>query len=296
MNVALKAGEYNMFAAPLKEMYTGDMFYIDDEDLKGNGIKGYETCWLDYVEKDYEVNRFIPKVYQRMWNRSVQNAVNDKNGYVTVDLDDDSWTAPFNLVSQLYEAGQGILVRPGKEGDPGSGTVDTGDGTTGTGSTTTDGTLVFRFPKRYDTYQYYDLETTEAMSNRWETLSRNAEDVGRFIYENASGSITFPYHVLLENKRPGDVFLAGNPFMAHINVKEFFNLNPAVQEIRFLKKNGGTYSYEKWNKKDTDADVDKRQIAPMQSFLVVVADAYKDMYRYQLNIHYVEEMLEMKKQ
>lgn len=294
VNVALKAGEYNMFAAPLKEMYTGDMFYIGDDQLKKNQITGYATCWLDYVEKDYEVNRFIPKVYQRMWNRSVQNAVNDKNGYVAVDLDDDSWTAPFNLVSQLYEAGQGILVRPGKEGDTGS--ADTGDGTTGTGSTTTDGTLVFRFPKRYDTYQYYDLETTEAMSNRWETLTRNAADVGRFIYENASGSITFPYHVLLENKRPGDVFLAGNPFMAHINVEKFFELNPAVQEIRFLKKNGGTYSYEKWNKKDTDADVDKRQIAPMQSFLVVVADAYKDMYRYQLNIHYVEEMLEMKKQ
>lgn len=296
VNVALKAGEYNMFAAPLKEMYTGDMFYIDDEDLKGNGITGYETCWLDYVEKDYEVNRFIPKVYQRMWNRSVQNAVNDKNGYVTVDLDDDSWTAPFNLVSQLYEAGQGILVRPGKEGATGSGTVDTGDGTTGTGSTTTDGTLVFRFPKRYDTYQYYDLETTEAMSNRWETLTRNAADVGRFIYENASGSITFPYHVLLENKRPGDVFLAGNPFMAHINVGKFFELNPAVQEIRFLRKNGDTYSYDRWNKNDPGSDVENRQIAPMQSFLVVVADAYKDMYRYQLNIHYVEEMLEMKKQ
>lgn len=296
VNVALKAGEYNMFAAPLKEMYTGDMFYIDDDDLKVNGITGYETCWLDYVEKDYVVNRFTPKVYQRMWNRSVQNAVNDKNGYVTVDLDDDSWTAPFNLVSQLYEAGQGILVRPGKEGATGSGTVDTGDGTTGTGSTTTDGTLVFRFPKRYDTYQYYDLETTEAMSNRWETLTRNAADVGRFIYENASGSITFPYHVLLENKRPGDVFLAGNPFMAHINVGKFFELNPAVQEIRFLRKNGDTYSYDRWNKNDPGSDVENRQIAPMQSFLVVVADAYKDMYRYQLNIHYVEDMLEMKKQ
>ena len=101
-----------MFAAPLKEMYTGDMFASD-----AVTYTDYANCWLTFDFKTDKVARFAPKVYQRVWNRSVQNAAADDGGFVAVNPDENHWTAPFNLVAQSYDAGQGVLVRPGTEGE-----------------------------------------------------------------------------------------------------------------------------------------------------------------------------------
>ena len=271
VDVLLISGEYNMFSAPLKETYTGDMFVSTFEGTDYNS-ENYKGCWLDYTETTYHANRFTPKVYQRLWNASVQNAQNDDGGYVAVNPDDNFWTAPFNLVSQEYKAGQGVLVRPDTEG-------------AGTSSSYT-----FRFPKSHAKYEYYNYaETGEgSVTGRWETISRNSADVGRFIYEDDLRSVSFPYHVTLENKRPTTMFLAGNPFMAHINVKTFLEANPAVKMVKLITKNGKVYSYTEWNRATgTDA-----QIAPAQAFLVEVAEAYQSLYRYKLDIHFTEDMLE----
>lgn len=260
VDVALTAGEYNMFAAPLKEMYTGDMFASD-----AVSQYDYTNSWLTF-EKNTEINRFAPKVYQRVWNRSVQNAAADDGGFVAVNPDENHWTAPFNLVAQSYDAGQGVLVRPGTEGE-------------GNARST------FRFPKQHKYYKYYDLLTAKEL-NREEAILRNSVDVGRFIYEDASGNVKFPYHVKLENERPGDMYLAGNPFMWSLSAKAFFEANPAVGEIRFLTKNGAGYGYTTWTRESVTAD---QWIKPAQAFLVQVAPAYRDMYRYKLTVHFVGE-------
>lgn len=261
VDVALTAGEYNMFAAPLKEMYTGDMF-------ASNAVTytNYANCWMMFDFKTDKVDRFAPKVYQRVWNRSVQNAAADDGGFVAVNPDENHWTAPFNLVAQSYDAGQGVLVRPGTEGE-------------GNARST------FRFPKQHKYYKYYDL-LTEKELNREEAILRNSVDVGRFIYEDASGNVKFPYHVKLENERPGDMYLAGNPFMWSLSAKAFFEANPAVGKIRFLTKNGAGYGYTTWTRESVTAD---QWIKPAQAFLVQVAPAYRDMYRYKLTVHFVGE-------
>lgn len=263
VNVSLKSGEYNMFSAPLKETYTGDMFVSIFKGADYNSENVYKGCWLDYTESAYPANRFTPKVYQRLWNASVQNAQNNDGGYVAVNPEDNFWTAPFNLVSQEYKAGQGVLVRPDKEG------------------TNTSTSYTFCFPKRHAKYEYYDLATEQSLG-RWESISRNSADVGRFIYEDDSRSVSFPYHVTLENKRPTTMFLAGNPFMAHINIQKFLEANPAVKAIKIVAKNGDKYTYK----------TDLTQIAPIQAFLVEVKEAYQSTYRYKLNIHFTEDMLE----
>lgn len=265
VNVSLKSGEYNMFSAPLKETYTGDMFISTFSGTENAGT--YEDCWLDYTETTYPENRFSPKVYQRLWNASAQNVQNNDGGTVNVNPDENFWTAPFNLVSQEYKPGQGMLVRPDAE-----------DGTRQS--------YIFCFPKRHAKYQYYNYGEEEGTeTGRWETISRNPADVGRFIYEDASGSVSFPYHVTLENKRPTTKFMAGNPFMAHINVKTFLEANPAVKSVLRLKKNG-QYNYE---------ELSEGQIAPAQAFLVEVKEAYQSLYRYKMNIHFTENMLEQGK-
>ena len=271
VDVSLKSGEYNMFSAPLKETYTGDMFISN---VQSNGITGYEYCWLDYTESTYPANRFTPKVYQRLWNASVQNAQNDDGGYVAVNPEDNFWTAPFNLVSQEYKAGQGVLVRPDTEGAKAP------------------SSYTFCFPKRHTKYEYYNYAETGAGSptGRWETISRNSANIGRFIYEDDSRSVSFPYHVTLENKRPTTMFLAGNPFVAHINVKKFLEANPAVKKVKLINKNGNSYNYTEWDRNSAD-----KQIAPTQAFLVEVAEAYQSLYRYKLDIHFTEDMLEQGK-
>lgn len=273
VNVSLKSGEYNMFSAPLKETYTGDMFFSTFKGTDYN-TTDYAGCWLDYAETTYPANRFEPKVYQRLWNASVQNAQNDDGGYVAVNPEDNFWTTPFNLVSQEYKAGQGVLVRPDKEGEK------------------TQQSYTFCFPKRHAKYEYYNYAETGAGSptGRWETISRNSADVGRFIYEDDSRSVSFPYHVTLENKRPTTMFLAGNPFVAHINVKKFLEANPAVKKVKLINKNGNSYNYTEWDRNSTD-----KQIAPTQAFLVEVAEAYQSLYRYKLDIHFTEDMLELGK-
>lgn len=263
VNVSLKSGEYNMFSAPLKETYTGDMFVSTFKGTDYNS-ENYKGCWLDYTETTYSANRFTLKVYQRLWNASVQNAQNTDGGYVAVNPEDNFWTAPFNLVSQEYKAGQGVLVRPDTEG-----------------AKTLSSYYTFCFPKLHAKYEYYDLDTEQSLG-RWETISRNSADVGRFIYEDDSRSVSFPYHVTLENKRPTTMFLAGNPFMAHINVSKFLAANPAVKAIKVVVKNGDKYTY----------NTDLTQIAPTQAFLVEVKEAYQSTYRYKLNIHFTEDMLE----
>ena len=265
VDVTLESGEYQMFAAPLKETYTGDMFISTFSGTENAGT--YEDCWLDYTETTYPENRFSPKVYQRLWNASAQNVQNNDGGTVNVNPDENFWTAPFNLVSQEYKPGQGMLVRPDAED-------------------ATEQSYIFCFPKRHAKYQYYNYGEEEGTeTGRWETISRNPADVGRFIYEDASGSVSFPYHVTLENKRPTTKFMAGNPFMAHINVKTFLEANPAVKSVLRLKKNG-QYNYE---------ELSEGQIAPAQAFLVDVKEAYQSLYRYKMNIHFTENMLEQGK-
>lgn len=275
VNVALPNGKYSMFSSPLKETYTGDMF-ISEYEYTGkvipaelgateDGSVDYSLCWLPLNGSTYPVDRFSPKVYQRAWNRAVQSSGMD--GYYDVDLDSEYWTEPYNLVSDPYIAGHGILIRPYEEGK---------------GS----GESVFCLPKEYDEYEYYDL-VSQTMTGRKDAVERTEKYAGRFIYEDASGNASFPLHVLLENERPSDTYLAGNPFMCHISLKKFFASNPAVYEVKSLKKDGDRYWYETV-KKDDESD---KKVGPAEGFLVKVGGVYAETSRFRLYIHFTEDMM-----
>ena len=274
VNVALPNGEYSMFSSPLKETYTGDMFiseyeYADEvipADLGAteDGSVDYGLCWLPLNGSTYPVDRFSPKVYQRAWNRAVQSSGMD--GYYDVDLDSEYWTEPYNLVSDPYIAGHGILIRPDEEGK---------------GS----GESVFCLPKEYDEYEYYDL-VSQTMTGRKDAVERTEKYVGRFIYEDASGNASFPMHVLLENERPSDTYLAGNPFMCHIDLEQFFYWNPAVCEVKFLVKDGDQYKYE-----TVTRDASAETVGPAEGFLVKVGGVYAETSRFRLYIHFTEDMM-----
>ena len=269
VNFSLARGRYSMFSSPLKETYTGDMFVsMYDGDYLVEAGPDYAHSWLTYDESTYpsmDGARFTPKVYQRVWNRAVENVT--VSGSEEVDFDDGMWSAPFNRVDDLYEAGKGVLIRPGTEGEAGDG-------------------CVFCLPKAHAEYCYYDLETGRQYDDLKASVPRTNSYSGRFIYEDASGAASFPMHVLLENERPSDTYLAGNPFMCHLSVAKFKEFNPAVKSVMVYEYSESTGKYE-YREIDSSG-----QIAPMQGFLVKVGGIYAETSRFRLNIHFMPDMME----
>lgn len=263
----LKAGQYYLLSSPLKDTYTGDVFG-KEESLVGvdaeSGDYDYDQAWklfnaVSDLAPDF---RFTPRVYQYGFG----GLINNQTGSGTEQLQpgDDNWTPPFNLVAQKYEAGKAFQIKMG------------GDGIDNENST-----YMLRWPKRYTSYGYYDLDKQAMIAGRSEYVSRTY--AGRFIYEDSKGGFSFPLHVKLENDRPGAIYLAGNPFMADIAVGEFFAANAGVGEIRLLRE-GKTISIPR-NLSSTE------RVHPMEGFLIVLRSPYSETNRYSYYVNFTDGML-----
>ena len=263
----LKAGQYYWLSAPLKDTYTGDVFG-KEESLVGvdaeSGDYAYAQAWkLFNATSDLTSGfRFTPRVYQYVFG----GLINNQTGSGTEQLQpgDDNWTPPFNLVAQKYETGKAFQIKMG------------GDGIDNENST-----YMLRWPKRYTSYGYYDLDKQAMIAGRSEYVSRTY--AGRFIYEDSKGGFSFPLHVKLENDRPGAIYLAGNPFMADIAVGEFFAANAGVGEIRLCRE-GKTISIPR------DLSSTER-VHPMEGFLIVLRSPYSETNRYSYYVNFTDGML-----
>lgn len=198
VNLNLTGGRYYMLSAPLKDMVSGDMFISP-------GMT--PASFTQLTEQTYKEVRTNPYIYQRLW--STYAPVKNPAGYEasgTVSPDETNWTPPYNALSQKYEAGQGFSLMAGK--------------VTGT-------TYEFVFPKMHQTYHYYSLSGSP--TGMTESVHPDRSVSGRFIYEGAwkNNALT----VTLTNQKEGLAFLAGNPFMAHIDLKTFMAFNN-IKEVK----------------------------------------------------------------
>lgn len=263
----LKAGQYYWLSAPLKDTYTGDVFGKEESLVRVDAESGdyaYAQAWkLFNATSDLTSGfRFTPRVYQYVFG----GLINNQTGSGTEQLQpgDDNWTPPFNLVAQKYETGKAFQIKMG------------GDGIDNENST-----YMLRWPKRYTSYGYYDLDKQAMIAGRSEYVSRAY--AGRFIYEDSKGGFSFPLHVKLENDRPGAIYLAGNPFMADIAVGEFFAANAGVGEIRLCRE-GKTISIPR------DLSSTER-VHPMEGFLIVLRSPYSETNRYSYYVNFTDGML-----
>ncbi len=263
----LNAGQYYWLSAPLKDTYTGDVFG-KKESLVGvdaeSGDYDYAQAWKLFNATSDLISdfRFTPRVYQYGFG----GLINNQTGSGTEQLQpgDDNWTPPFNLVAQKYETGKAFQIKMGEDG------ADNGNST-----------YMLRWPKRYTSYGYYDLDKETMIVGRSEYVSRTY--AGRFIYEDSKGGFSFPLHVKLENDRPGAIYLAGNPFMADIAVGEFFAANAGVGEIRLLRQ-GEIISIPR-NLSSTE------RVHPMEGFLIVLRSPYSETNRYSYYVNFTDGML-----
>lgn len=185
IDTRLEGGKYSLFSAPLKSMYTGDMF-VSNTNLER---------FVSLNETTYPEQRFSPIIYQRFWSKTVEMVGVSENGSISdVNIDQTDWSGTFNAVSTPYQLAQGFSIRPGKDGESGN--------------------YTFRFPKEHETYNFFYANGVATGESR--TIDRSS--VGKFImneYGNCDLSI----------KTSGTRFLLGNPFMTHLDIKEFLAQN-----------------------------------------------------------------------
>lgn len=259
VELSILPGRYYMLSAPLKEMVTGDMFIPSAL----NGNHGTADYFTSLTSDNTPESRFTPRAYQRLWSSNAPGQT--ITGRVEVTPDATNWTPPFNALNQSLEAGMGFSLKAGNE--PRS-------------------TYTFRFPKLHESYTY--VNGNGVSTGITETISRTAAS-GRFIYENTDGSApAFPYTVTVKNQKAGSTFIAGNPFMAHIDIKEFLRENALVTSVKVYDGNTNN-SLILADGQLLGTDGGYEYIAPMQSFFVTVTGDATE-----LRLTYTERMLVQK--
>lgn len=273
VEMALSPNCYYMLAAPLKGMYSGDMFIS-----KGK----YPEYFTDLTETSYEENRTYPTIYQRLWETTALDRPLNGNNPLPVYPEKTRWTKPYNHLATLFglQNDNSFLSAFSLWVDPEGPDTKAGD----------EDTYLFRFPKLHETYNYVN-EKGETIEGKEESISRIPDNIGRFIYENLGNEGNpFPLKVRLKNNDFNNkTYLMGNPFMAHISIAEFLKINTHISSVKVYD---GNINYS------VVADIDDGLvsnttgldvIAPMQSVFIVQKDnAGVSQY---CEVTFTEEML-----
>lgn len=262
VELSLAPGRYYMLSAPLKNMVSGDMFIP----AALNGNQGSTATYFTTLDAaNSPENRFGPRVYQRLWNVNApgKKFVNNVLTSVNVAPDATNWTTPFNSLSYTYKKGEGFSLLADKENLNVS-------------------TLTFRFPKTHPQYTYFNASGSGSVYN--ETGIARASN-GRFIYENSDGSVPSSFSITLTNLNSSNTFLAGNMFMAHIDVAKFMTQNTQVTSVKVYDGNAQNPMADPNGTLLTSAN-GYAYIAPMQAFFVTLSSAAT-----QTTLVYTDDML-----
>ena len=279
-----------MLSTPLKATYAGD-FFIPANMNGSQSNKLFEK--LD--EETSPENRFSPRVYQRLWMQSAPVTTGEKDGNnVTggtgqVQYDETRWTPPFNGLTQQYGFEQALNTQAYQ------GVEDTYSSYSITGfSLKADAedlpvtTLKFRLPKEHTKYYYYNEKNQQ--TDLYETIDRN-NDAGRLYTDYLEDEVdNWDFPITLKTEASSTVFIAGNPFMAHINIAKFFKENDNIKEVKVYDGNAMNSAVLCDGELLTNNNGETKEwtsIAPMQSFFVTVGSETKSC-----QITYTEDMLE----
>lgn len=207
VDIALESGRYYMLTSPLADMVSGDWFFNTE---KGNNW----TAFTELDNQSYPEKRINPTIYQRLWSTNAPVKVPEGYGSSqTVAPDETHWTPPYNSVAQKYGLGMGFSLMADKA----------------TGQDYT-----FRFPKTHKEYNYFNLAGDP--SGQSETITRNK--VGHFAYEDAygNGTVTVP---VSQPDTDVNACLVGNPFVAHVDLKDFMQEN-GISEVKVFDGTSNT--------------------------------------------------------
>ena len=275
VEIDLKPNRYYMVAVPLKETRSGDWFMLRSDAAKPDTF----AVWN---EGTAPANRIYPTVYQRLWESTTYNRLLS-GGRETVYPGETRWTTPANLLAAYYDNADGyalsVWVHHAKPSDNTEGDINK--------------SYTFRFPKEHAVYHYMDPDGN--VLDVKEQMRRDPAYIGRFIHEGEDGSTHFPVkqrvrNIGYENK----TYLIANPFMAHIDVKEFLKENTHLTSVKVYDGTGNnslifaTDDAEGLLVAKPGSVAGYPAIAPTQSFFVTTDDQTENEF---CEVSFTEAML-----
>lgn len=265
VDMNLSSGAYHLISAPLQDMVTGDMFVAknvnDWETWRTTLSDGQHPNFFMPIDGDkhgndnnpaYIEQRRNPYIYQRFWNSAVRNETLTRS-YNTTDnaiTEFTDWSRSFNAVETNYEVGQGFALKAGDERNA---------------------TLYhFHFPKSFSIYHYYGINGN---SLKGSSIARTGQ-IGRLWTAKQINELT------LKRETSGTLYIFGNPFMAHINIKKFLEANSLSVSSVKVYKDGQYVDITSSN------GANGAQIAPMQAVFLTATEGTS------LRVTLSEDMLE----
>ena len=256
----LGKGNWYTLASPLQGVVAGD-FYADSD----NGVEKQEYFTditfsaNNYNNGNIANNRFKPSVYQRAWKgNAILQTLNNGTPDVAIS---GNWSSLYNDVDEVYVPGTGFSLK----------VQDIADNTS----------ALFRLPKADSKYYYfsYNSDGTPTQGGDYAEVTGTKTKLGRLISDNLYtrteeppisydpddmnlGEISVP----LGEAHDETYYLIGNPFMAHLDMEEFFSENASFDGTYWVLSDG--------NQQVTVGNVNglistgDGQIAPLQSFFV----------------------------
>lgn len=238
----LAGDRWYALSSPLKGVVSGD-FYTDQSGMEE------QEYFTDIIWSD-DNSRTNPSVYQRGWKDANANAT--MVGVSTNGTEEraiaGNWSAVYNKADEGYDAGTGFSLK----------VLDLPANTTG---------AIFRLPKADESYTYSGGTTTAP-----ETNGITRTDVNKLhVTDLREGTVT-SISVPLKANGNNPYYLVGNPFMAHLNMKEFLEGNSEVIEPKYWAVDDGVQNIAVVNPNDdswiTVNENSTAKVAPLQSFFV----------------------------
>lgn len=243
----LKKGQWYTLASPLQAVVSGDWY----TDKKGTEEQEYFT---DIAFDAAANSRFAPSVYQRGWKGETSSVIlyerenkNTDGSIVPITRTvavKGNWSSVYNDVAVPYNPGSGFSLRA-QDGK---------------------GDFLFRLPKSDEKYAYH---TKDGKVSEIKTHTVRNGNAGRLKSDDLKRTPA-SFTISLEDRAAGsDFYLVGNPFMAGLDAKAFFDANHEVLEPKYwtVARGGQTVavgSDNGWISTETGTPV----IAPLQSFFV----------------------------
>ncbi|MCM1376875.1 MAG: T9SS type A sorting domain-containing protein [Clostridium sp.] len=234
-------------ASPLQGVFAGDMY------LPCNGARQTTPYFKEIYYDSSLNNRFNPAVFQRAWNKAsaIVYNFNGNPGNTTNVSVLTTWSNVFNDVAVNYSAGQGFSIKTDLANMTG----------------TRPDKVLFRLPKADSSYSYFNED-----GNSGDLTGLNRSNA----YKLNPTEGTFTVEAATEDNK---LFLVGNPFMAHLDIKAFLEENSDVISSKYWILEGDRQTAAIMSNPYTITGTENapRYLAPMQGFFVEAKESCKSL-------------------
>lgn len=211
VDIEMTPGRWYTASSPLQDVVAGDMY------LPTATARQTTELFKPMTFSREQYDRFRPAVYQRGWDLGVANvyelpsesAAEVRNVAVALD-----WSDVYNNVQERYSAGSGFSIKTDVD-DMKSAKPDK---------------VLFRLPKDDSSYEYWTQDG----------LDHGIENGGSIERMNPYKLNPVDAVITVSNHSEGRYFLVGNPFMAHLDMKTFFEANRSVINPKYWIMSSGS--------------------------------------------------------